>query len=507
MFRINVNHAKEKDKTMTTREKDQTELDAFHDNRAALYGATAYTPPEGGYVVSEMVAALTICRNYLNEEVREIRDEVSIVGGRTISEEDYEFYKNWESRIHAVLEPVCAALGGANAHSPPEGGYVVSEISAALKICRNYLNEQSRETSQWQSARIDAVLKPVCCALDLERAGAAPERETGLAAAGKKDKTMTTRAKDQTELDGATAETPPEGGSGVVSKRAARFVDDVRESGRAALERADAGPERGTGLAADADEQIRHILNDPAASPWLRDALGMALERRDPVKAALDADTIRAVLERADADQQIQYIVYKDPAASPWLRMFLRFAGVEGPAETANDAKILGAILNARADAVLKPVLDTGGSELVSEISETLTTCLDYLNERSRQKWTEAHRTTCKQDYECYADSADIFDSIVEPIRAVGGAIAETPPEVGSAVVPEMAAALKTCLGYLDVCEGGEHHAQCAERIDAVLKPVHAALYMAGPGRERETGPAATGEKARGRSMDGGMAL
>jgi len=312
-------------------------LDAFHDNRAALDGATAYTPPEGGYVVSEMVAALTICRNYLSEEAREIRGELSTI---TYSEEDYEFYKNNEWRIYAVLEPVHAALDGANAHSPPGdrsnavsemrapleicrdylneqsrnarhledycgdatarkvhrwktaridavlepvraaldgavvktspgdrsdvvsemraalticrgyldeqsrqawdevniatceeqyefrkrnadrihavlepvcaalGGanaytpHVVSEISAALKICRNYLNEEARETSQeWNSARIDAVLKPVCCALDLERAGAAPERETGLAAAGKKDKTMTTRAKDQTELD------------------------------------------------------------------------------------------------------------------------------------------------------------------------------------------------------------------------------------------------------------------------------------------------------------------
>ena len=50
-----------------------------------------------------------------------------------------------------------------------------------------------------------------------------------------------------------------------------------------------------------ADEQIRRILADPAASYWLRDALRAAL-KRDPVDAANDAEVLREVLcLRADA--------------------------------------------------------------------------------------------------------------------------------------------------------------------------------------------------------------
>ncbi len=37
------------------------------------------------------------------------------------------------------------------------------------------------------------------------------------------------------------------------------------------------------------------ILNDPAASYWLKDALGSAL-KRDPVDAANDADNLAAAL-------------------------------------------------------------------------------------------------------------------------------------------------------------------------------------------------------------------
>ena len=104
--------------------------------------------------------------------------------------------------------------------------------------------------------------------------------------------------------------------------------------------------------------------------------------------------------------------------------------------------------------------------------------------------------------------------------RAVqSGATVEIPSGDGSDVVSEMAAALKTCLGYLDKqsrkIKAAERsaryeaarlgHGREAERIDAVLKPVRAALERADAGPKRETGLAPTGKKARGRSMDGGM--
>ena len=104
--------------------------------------------------------------------------------------------------------------------------------------------------------------------------------------------------------------------------------------------------------------------------------------------------------------------------------------------------------------------------------------------------------------------------------RAVqSGATVEIPPGDRSDIVSEMAAALKTCLGYLDkqsrkirAAERSARyeaarlgHGREAERIDAILKPVRAALERAGAGPERETGLAATGKKARGRSMDRGM--
>ena len=45
------------------------------------------------------------------------------------------------------------------------------------------------------------------------------------------------------------------------------------------------------------DDEIRDLLNDPALSHWLRDAMLSALER-DPVDAANDAGLLALVLDR-----------------------------------------------------------------------------------------------------------------------------------------------------------------------------------------------------------------
>lgn len=50
----------------------------------------------------------------------------------------------------------------------------------------------------------------------------------------------------------------------------------------------------------DLDRRIRAIINDPAVSYWLKQALEGAL-RRDPVDAANDAEVLAGLLmERAD---------------------------------------------------------------------------------------------------------------------------------------------------------------------------------------------------------------
>ena len=82
---------------MTTREKDQTELDAF-----------AETPPEGGSdLVPEMVAALKFCRDYLSKKSQESCNNMK----RAICGDEYHAYIDEAASIDAVLEPVCAALG------------------------------------------------------------------------------------------------------------------------------------------------------------------------------------------------------------------------------------------------------------------------------------------------------------------------------------------------------------------------------------------------------------
>ena len=70
---------------------------------------------------------------------------------------------------------------------------------------------------------------------------------------------------------------------------------------------------RASGEWRDADERIRHMLNDPAASRWLRNALRAALDR-DPVDAANDAEILGEVLNaRAEA-------VLKSARAAPECR-------------------------------------------------------------------------------------------------------------------------------------------------------------------------------------------
>jgi len=142
---------------------------------AALDGATVETPPEDGYVASEMAEALKICRRYLREQSGEAW------GDDVTCDEEYEVYGLDVACIDAILEPVCDALGGVNAFTPPEGGYVVPEMAAALKICRRYLREGPRLV--WGT---DEALIPVCNALDRYMADPGPERETGPAATKKK---------------------------------------------------------------------------------------------------------------------------------------------------------------------------------------------------------------------------------------------------------------------------------------------------------------------------------
>ena len=49
------------------------------------------------------------------------------------------------------------------------------------------------------------------------------------------------------------------------------------------------------------DDEIRRLLQDPAISYWLRDALVSAL-KRDPVDAAADAGLLALVLDHRAAD-------------------------------------------------------------------------------------------------------------------------------------------------------------------------------------------------------------
>lgn len=55
-------------------------------------------------------------------------------------------------------------------------------------------------------------------------------------------------------------------------------------------------------MTSDLDRRIRAIIDDPAVSCWLKQALEGAL-RRDPVDAANDAEVLAGLLiERADQD-------------------------------------------------------------------------------------------------------------------------------------------------------------------------------------------------------------
>ena len=151
-----------------------------------------------------------------------------------------------------------------------------------------------------------------------------------------------------------------------------------------------------------------------------------------------------------------------------------------------------------------------GGSAVALEMAAALKICLGYLDE-------ELGMITGR---ERFGGNVDSLEAILKPVRAaLDGATVETPPEDGSAVVPEMAAALTICRDYLNERSRlvwdrertdetmGWFYRDRGMRIGEALIPVCNALnrYMADPGPERETGPAATGKKARGRSMDGGM--